>query len=783
MAFLPLLAALALPPADTVRLVLAATTDIHGHATDWDYLRNAPWPGGLVRVAGVLDSLRERYPGQVVLVDAGDCLQGDPLAAYFGRVVERRPHPVVDAMNALGYDAVAIGDHDFDFGLDRFQQAVADAGFPWVSANLRVLPEDTLAFPPYTVIQRGPVKIAVAGLLTPGTMVWQRDRLRGRYRVDRIERDLDRVVGDMRRDADLVIVLSHGGLGGPSSYDTTGVGEEHGARRFATAANRPDLVVLGHTHGEFADTALGGVRFVRPGPFAQALAVIEVWLVEREGKWRPVRMTVQSLSLAETRPAARVARRLAEPHRLTLGWLSTVIGEARGRFTAAAARAEDTPLVRLVQDAFRRATGAELAATPVYDLGTAFGPGEIRIGDVFRLAPTEEQVRAVRLSGEDLRAYLEQNAWYYYADSSGRVAVNRHVPAAWYDLVAGVEYTMDLSRPPDARITRLLFRGRPVVETDTFTLALTESRHQGVGRYAMLAGAPLAPARGGPIRDLLIAEIQRRRVLDPNEFGGVSWRIEPEDAARKARALFVREPVREAQAAEPVPAPLVLPVAPARREGGEPDSVVWVGADSTVQRPVAHLRQPAEPGAGRALARLLADAFRTALRADVALLTFAEVGAPLPAGRVTVREVEAAAAGTEGLVAFTVTGEELRAILENVVATGQPCCELSGLRVRYDPRGKPFDRVREARFTNGRDIARTQPYRLVISSRLVAADSVFVLGGTRCRPEQGCAEPGSLARWTAVWSPKRPAEALADYLRALPQPVALPDDPRLTPSR
>jgi hypothetical protein len=210
--------------------------------------------------------------------------------------------------------------------------------------------------------------------------------------------------------------------------------------------------------------------------------------------------------------------------------------------------------------------------------------------------------------------------------------------------------------------------------------------------------------------------------------------------------------------------------------------VAWVRADSPAERPVAHLRQPAEPGAGRPLARLLADAFRTALRADVALLTFAEVGAPLPAGRVTVREVEAAVAGTERLVSFAVTGEELRAILENVVTSGQPCCELSGLRVRYDPRRQPFDRIREARFTSGRDIVRTQTYRLVVSSRLVTADSVFMLGGTRCRPDQGCAEPGSLARWTAVWSPKSPVEALADYLRVLPQPVALPDDPRLIPS-
>src|SRR5262245_19514304 len=139
MPILPLLLALSTAPADTVRVVLVATTDIHGYVTDWDYLPNNSLPGGLTWPVTPVDSLRQKYPGQVVVVDGGDAVQGSVLAAYYGREVTRDPHPVIEAMNLLGYDAATPGDHDFDFGVETFQRALAASSFKWVSGNLRVL--------------------------------------------------------------------------------------------------------------------------------------------------------------------------------------------------------------------------------------------------------------------------------------------------------------------------------------------------------------------------------------------------------------------------------------------------------------------------------------------------------------------------------------------------------------------------------------------------------------------------------------------------------------------
>ena len=119
---LPLLFASQTPstaPADSAHVVIVATTDVHGRALAWDYVRDREAPGGLSRAAAILTTLRAQYPDQVILVDAGDLLQGDPFTSYFGRVERRRPNPMVDALNALRYDVVTPGTHDFDFGVDR----------------------------------------------------------------------------------------------------------------------------------------------------------------------------------------------------------------------------------------------------------------------------------------------------------------------------------------------------------------------------------------------------------------------------------------------------------------------------------------------------------------------------------------------------------------------------------------------------------------------------------------------------------------------------------------
>jgi 2',3'-cyclic-nucleotide 2'-phosphodiesterase/3'-nucleotidase len=783
MPLLALLAGLALAPADTVRLVVVATTDINGYVTDWDYLRNSPWPGGLARAATAIDSLRERFPGQVVLVDAGNALSGSPLAAFFGRATSRDQHPVIDAMNTIGYDAATPGDRDFDFGLEAFNRALGGSSFAWVSGNLRALPEDTLALRQYVVLQRNGVRVAVTGFTTPGAMVWNGDRLRGRLRVARIEPAVQPVLREMQQDADFSIVLSHSGLEGYASYDTTGIGGEDVSARIASGPLRPDLVIVGHSHQELLDSVIGGVHFVQPRAEGKGLAVVHVALLTRGGKLTPVAYHVVRISLEDVRSSPRVMRRLVEAHRAVLGWVSTVIGEAPRRLTLAAARVEEVPLLRFIQAVQRKASGAELSATSAPDLRAGIDEGEITIGEIFRLYPTEYTLRAVRVNGAGLRAYLEQSARYFFVDSMGRVATNRYVPPSQYDLVSGASYTLDLSRPAGSRVTRLDVRGKPVEPGDSFTLALSSSRQQGGGNFQALAGAPVVYDKGQGIRDLLIAEIQRRHQLTLTDSGPARWTLAPADYASRARALFVADG-RPAAAADPGPQEPVLPTTPSRQELAARDSLVRARdvADSIAAAAIISLRLPAEPGAGKNLARLLADAYRNTLRTDLAIVATNEAGERLPAGGLTRAQLAAAAPGDEHLLTVRMTGADIEDLLENLVATVGPCCELSGAVVTYDPKSRSGDRVRRARLTNGGEFERKRSYTVALSSRLVSGDSL-PLGAGDCRPDKGCRRPGLLSRWTVTRSDTSPAEALVDYLKRLRQPVTPPEDRRLVPNR
>src|SRR5688572_30964021 len=211
---------------DTAHVVLVATTDVHGRATAWDYLGGRAAPGGLTRVATVVDSLRHRYPGQVVVLDAGDVLQGNAFAAYSARESRRGPNPIVEAMNLVGYDVATPGNHDFDWGVAELERALADAAFPYVSANLFRVPSDSLLVSPFRVLRRGAIRVGVTGFTTPGVAVWDRDQLRGKIRVGRIEATAAPTFAAMRRSSDLVVALAHSGIDGRSSYDTAGAGAE-----------------------------------------------------------------------------------------------------------------------------------------------------------------------------------------------------------------------------------------------------------------------------------------------------------------------------------------------------------------------------------------------------------------------------------------------------------------------------------------------------------------------------------------------------------------------------
>ena len=526
------------PLQDTAHVVLVATTDIHGHATDWDYVNRQSFPGGLARVATVVDSLKSLYPGQVIVADAGDLLQGDAFATYFGRVSQRDPHPLIEAMNLTGYDVATLGNHEFDWGFAAMRRAISGAAFPYVSGNIYTLAGDTLLYPPYVVLRRQGVRVGVAGFTTPGVMVWDREQAKGKVRVERIPAAAARVMESLRRESDLAIVLIHSGMDGPASYDTAGIGAEHAAAALASLPVRPDVVVVGHSHREMRDSVLNRVHFVQPRPYGSSVSVTHIDLARVDDRWRLIRIRNDLVSTAQVIPSARLMQRLAPAHAAVVNWVDTVVGKSLGPMRAAAARAEPTPILNFINAVQRKRTGADLSAASAFDLQAGFDSGAIRLGQVLALYPYENTLRAVRITGTQLKDYLEHSVRYFHTDAIGRVSINDSVAGYNYDVVAGARYDIDLRRAAGDRIANLAVRGRPVRPTDSFTLALNSYRQAGSGGYTMLRGAPVVYDKGENVRDLLIQEIGNRGELNPTEYANRDWRIVPEATASAVQALF-----------------------------------------------------------------------------------------------------------------------------------------------------------------------------------------------------------------------------------------------------
>ncbi len=167
----------------------------------------------------------------------------------------------------------------------------------------------------------------------------------------------------------------------------------------------------------------------------------------------------------------------------------------------------------------------------MFDRLAAFGPGPITVARLSALYPYDNTLRAVKISGAQLRAYLEQSARYFRRDADGSYGVDPRIPGFNYDIVSGVDYTIDIGRPVGERITRLDFNGRAVVPADTFTMAVNNYRQTGGGGFAMLSGAPVVYDRQQEIRQLLIDEVRARGTLRASDYFQSNWRLLPSSAA------------------------------------------------------------------------------------------------------------------------------------------------------------------------------------------------------------------------------------------------------------
>jgi 2',3'-cyclic-nucleotide 2'-phosphodiesterase (5'-nucleotidase family) len=357
------------------------------------------------------------------------------------------------------------------------------------------------------------------------------------------------------------------------------VPSENVAGRVAREVPGIDLIVFGHSHQELADTIIGSTRLLQPKNWATSVGVAHLFLERSGGTWRVAGSrgaTVQARGHAES---SAVTSAVDAAHRATIAYVNRPLGTTPVVWRADSARVRDTPVIDFLLEVERRAASADLASTPAYSLDAGLDAGSITFAELARLYPYDNTLRAVRISGRQLRAYLEFSARYFrtFAGDTGQTTplVNEAIPGYNFDIVAGADYVIDVSRPVGSRLTSLAVKGKSVADTDTFTLALNNYRQTGGGGYAMLQGAPVVYDRQQEIRQLLIDEVARRRTLMPDAYFTPNWRLEPAGAVASAYLAMHRNPTERAggpvrnvpslgPAGVPRPNPTPIPVPPGR---------------------------------------------------------------------------------------------------------------------------------------------------------------------------------------------------------------------------
>ncbi len=529
-----------------VDLVIASTTDVHGRLRGWDYYADtAESARGLTRAATIVDSVRAANPGRVILVDAGDLLQGNPLTYVAARIDTAAPHPVIAAMNAMRYDAAVLGNHEFNYGLPALRRALARAAFPFVVANAR-RPDGTRAWPAYTLVERSGMKVALVGATTPGAMVWDRENLAGQVVLHDVIAEVRAAVDEAREaGADAVVVIVHGGLTGEASYDTvtSGLGSENPAARIAHEVQGIDAIVYGHSHREMADTSIDGVLLTQPRNWATSVSIAHLQFEIRGSIWRPIGRHASIVRAAGHVEQPALVAVVQRGHDAARAYAATVAGRTAVAWRSDSARVADVPLMDFVLETMRRAANADLASAAAFSLDARLTAGPITVAQLAQLYPYDNTLMAVRVTGAQLRAYLEQSARYFKVTGEGaarRCAPDPAIAGFNFEMVQGADYVIDLTRAAGDRITGLRVQGRAVRDADTFTMALSNYRAGGAGGYAMLRDAPVVHDQQLEIRQLLIDEVTRRGTLKPADYHVRNWSVIPASLAAQAYDAMTR---------------------------------------------------------------------------------------------------------------------------------------------------------------------------------------------------------------------------------------------------
>ncbi|MGW2743423.1 bifunctional metallophosphatase/5'-nucleotidase [Streptomyces sp. NPDC001450] len=547
-------------------LTVMGTTDLHGHVFNWDYFKNAEYTDkagnaqGLARISTLVDQIRaEKGHCNTLLLDAGDTIQGTPLAYYYAKVdpitAKGGPvHPMAQAMNAIGYDAAALGNHEFNYGIETLRKFEDQLDFPLLGANAVDAKTLRPAFPPYFVKTfhvpgARPVKVAVLGLTNPGIAIWDKAYVQGKLAFPGLEEQAAKWVPKLKAlGADVVVVSAHSGSSGTSSYGDQLPYVENAAANVAKQVPDIDAILVGHAHVEIPELKVTNDRtgktvvLSEPLAYAERLSVFDIELVFDKGRWTVESVSSKVLNSNSVADDPKITKLLSDEHAKVVTYVNQVVGSATATLTTVEARYKDAPIIDLItkvqEDVVKAAlAGTEYASLPVIAQASPFSrtseipAGDVTIRDLSSLYVYDNTLVAKLLTGAQVRAYLEYSAAYYVQTAAdAAVDVEKLTneggrPDYNYDYVSGLSYDIDIAQPAGSRIKNLTFNGAALDDAQQFVFAVNNYRANGGGAFPHVASAKELWSESTEIRTRIAEWVTAKGVLDPKDFASVDWKL------------------------------------------------------------------------------------------------------------------------------------------------------------------------------------------------------------------------------------------------------------------
>ena len=537
--------------APRIRLRIMETSDIHMNVLGWDYFLAKPdLTAGLERVASPIRASRKEVPN-TLLFDNGDLLQGTPLADDIfenAHPTPDTPHPIFAIMRELGYDAATVGNHEFNYGLEFLEASLSAASFPYVCANVERIGGEPF-LPRTTIIERtfkdeagNPhvLRIGVIGFVTPQITMWDKARLEGKLQTNDIVLAAKRYVPELRGKCDVLVALCHSGIA-PGPWVE---GEEHATLHLSTVPGI-DVILTGHAHRvlpgkDYEGMAgidavagrLNGVPTVMPGFWGSHLGVVDLELQKKDAAWSVQRSEAtlapiyrrdgnKVIPLVEADP--QVAALIAPAHAQTLRWIEQPVGAVDKNVHSYFVWTGLDPATAIVNAAQTSYARPLLAAAGFHDLPilSSMAPyragytpdgfidiaaGPVTLREAAGLYQYSSNVVVVlKLTGAQIVEWLEYAARCFNTiDAAGttpQALVNKRVPSYNFDIISGVTYKIDLTKPnrytagvanPSIRrIFDVEFEGRPIDPQREFAVVTNSYRADGGGSVPALIGATI----------------------------------------------------------------------------------------------------------------------------------------------------------------------------------------------------------------------------------------------------------------------------------------------------